>query len=610
MVPRLFVLLVFCRLVAAGELVFYVSPGGDDAWSGRLAVANRARTDGPFATLGRARDAIRQLKKRAGGRLPAPVTVLVRGGFYQMAEPLRLEPQDSGSPACPVTYAAYPRERPVLSGGVVIGGLEEKHKGILSARLPSVEAGEWFFRQLFVRRRGEGWWSRRYRPNAGPFVIAGLTNAPARKSRMRHRQSQDEFRFFPGDLERWENLADVEIVALHDWSASRLRIRELDLENHIVRFTGFPVYRIGHWFKGGRNPYFAENVKEQFKRPGQWYLDRPTGTLSYRLLPDERPDQIELVAPRTSQLLVLEGGPALVEHIRFRGLVFAHTWWGLGEKGYSSGQGMVDLPAAVSCRFARNCRLERCAFVHLGAYALRLGEGCHANTIEGCAMFDLGGGGVLVGVPDRSAAEPKLPTSNTVSNCVISDGGLVHYSAHGVWVGIAARTTIRHNVIRRFLYSTVSVGWSWNPQPTSCRENVLEWNHIHDAMMLLADGGGIYTLGYQPGTVIRGNHIHDVHRSPFAGRAPNNGIFFDQGSKGYLVERNVIYRCANGVIRFNQSRREWHTWRQNTFEVEPRQKGFPTELAARAGLEHQWRDVDLSLTVPPTPILQMSPPRR
>ena len=72
------------------------------------------------------------------------------------------------------------------------------------------------------------------------------------------------------------------------------------------------------------------------------------------------------------------------------------------------------------------------------------------------------------------------------------------------------------------------------------QDNVVEANHIHDSMMLLADGGAIYTLGFMPG-MSSGNHIHDVHRSKFAGSAPNNGMFFDQGSK-VLVERNVIYR--------------------------------------------------------------------
>ncbi len=94
----------------------------------------------------------------------------------------------------------------------------------------------------------------------------------------------------------------------------------------------------------------------------------------------------------------------------------------------------------------------------------------------------------------------------------------------------------------------------------------MERNHIHDVMKLLADGGGIYTLGLQPGTVLRHNYIHDVHRSGTAhGGAPNNGFFLDQGSKGYLLEANVVRATSGDPVRFNLSERSWHTWRGNFF---------------------------------------------
>ena len=43
---------------AQTQAEFYVSPVGRDSWSGRLPEPNEAATDGPFATLGRARDAV------------------------------------------------------------------------------------------------------------------------------------------------------------------------------------------------------------------------------------------------------------------------------------------------------------------------------------------------------------------------------------------------------------------------------------------------------------------------------------------------------------------------------------------------------------------------
>ena len=47
---------------AAPAADFYVATDGNDAWSGTLASPNAAKTDGPFATLQRARDAVRETR--------------------------------------------------------------------------------------------------------------------------------------------------------------------------------------------------------------------------------------------------------------------------------------------------------------------------------------------------------------------------------------------------------------------------------------------------------------------------------------------------------------------------------------------------------------------
>jgi len=44
---------------------FYVATDGNDDWSGTLPVANTQSSDGPFATLARARDAVRELKRNS-----------------------------------------------------------------------------------------------------------------------------------------------------------------------------------------------------------------------------------------------------------------------------------------------------------------------------------------------------------------------------------------------------------------------------------------------------------------------------------------------------------------------------------------------------------------
>jgi hypothetical protein len=135
-----------CVLLAGARTLpgatFYVAVHGSDAWSGTLADPNAARTDGPFATLQRARDAVRGLK--AAGPLAEPVTVYLRGGVYRLERAIDFLPEDSGSPKAPTTYAAYRSERPVLSGGRPITGWQPAEGSLWKTAVPGVKEGRWF----------------------------------------------------------------------------------------------------------------------------------------------------------------------------------------------------------------------------------------------------------------------------------------------------------------------------------------------------------------------------------------------------------------------------------------------------------------------------------
>src|SRR4026207_934245 len=66
----------------AGEANFCVSPQGTDSWSGR--VAEPGSDDGPFATIARAKQAVREFRKTQ----TVPVRVTLRGGTYFQDAPL------------------------------------------------------------------------------------------------------------------------------------------------------------------------------------------------------------------------------------------------------------------------------------------------------------------------------------------------------------------------------------------------------------------------------------------------------------------------------------------------------------------------------------------
>ncbi|MFA4045272.1 MAG: hypothetical protein HZRFUVUK_002082, partial [Candidatus Fervidibacterota bacterium] len=168
----------------AKEVVLYVSPSGNDSWSGRLPSPNKKKTDGPFATLQRALNEIAKLKAQSAGMLTQPVTIMLRGGVYFLDEPVTITPEHSGNEKNMLIICAYKDEKPVLSGGRKIVGwrklsqselpselkaVAQKGLDVWAAQIPEVKEGKWFFRQLWVN--GKRAIRARY-PNKGYLQVA------------------------------------------------------------------------------------------------------------------------------------------------------------------------------------------------------------------------------------------------------------------------------------------------------------------------------------------------------------------------------------------------------------------------------------------------------
>lgn len=274
-----------------GPRTFYVAVDGNDR--------NPGTREQPFATLERARTAVRGLKKAQ-----QPVTVVLRGGTYHLAAPLVLQPEDSGTADAPVVFAAEPGEKALLSGGRRITGWKQTTvggKSLWTAELPDVKAARWRFHQLWVNGQ------RRFRarhPNEGFLRIAGLPDATKSTP---WNQGQNRFQYTPGALKSWNNLEDVHVVAVHLWVSVRLPIAALDARERLVTFATKSHHRLTDGDQAAR--YYVENALELLDAPGEWYLDRHSGTLYYWPMPDEDLAKAEVIAPVLSHLFRFEGKP-------------------------------------------------------------------------------------------------------------------------------------------------------------------------------------------------------------------------------------------------------------------------------------------------------------
>jgi len=133
----------------------------------------------------------------------------------------------------------------------------------------------------------------------------------------------------------------------------------------------------------------------------------------------------------------------------------------------------------------------------------------------------------------------------SITNCHIHDVGLSFMSAACILIMNASHNVIRHNELHDGYYTGISLGWSWGYYESVSGNNIVEYNHIHDlGKGQLSDFGGIYTLGDQHGTVLRGNVIHDIRRATYGGW----GIYPDEGTRDMLVEENLIYRTMGSCF--------------------------------------------------------------
>jgi hypothetical protein len=275
----------------------------------------------------------------------------------------------------------------------------------------------------------------------------------------------------------------------------------------------------------------------------------------------ERIEEVRLVAPALEHLVIIQGDPdggRFVDGIRFAGITFQHTDHHLlgGTKFQAGGW----IPGAISMTGARQCAIVDCTIRHTGWSGIVLEDGCTDNWIVGNHITDLGGCGIKINGADINGPVARRTGRNHVTDNHIHHGGEVYFQAAGIISMHAFANDISHNHVHHMYYTGISVGWVWGFRPSISWDNRVENNHVHDlGFGWLSDMGCIYTLGVQPGGVIRGNLVHGVESDTYGGW----GIYLDEGSSHIIVENNVAY--AAGHEPFHQHYGRENHIRNNVF---------------------------------------------
>jgi hypothetical protein len=260
-VPTIVVILVLSLpmpRMGLAAMDFYIAAAGKDQWSGRAVSPHGDRSDGPFATLQRARDAIRQLKRSSG--LPeGGVTVWIAPGMYFLEQGLELTAEDSGAAGKPIVYRGAEGQVRITGSKTVTGWRRVEDPATLArldpaARESVLQAGlkaQGIVDCGQLRSRGFG---RSTVPAAlelflkdQPMTLARWPNNGFEKIAGSPDAARDEHGGTLGKLpagfhyqgdrpQRWADSDDIWIHGYwaYDWANSYEHIASLDKQKHLI----------------------------------------------------------------------------------------------------------------------------------------------------------------------------------------------------------------------------------------------------------------------------------------------------------------------------------------------------------------------------------------
>ncbi len=527
---------------------FYVAPAGSDANAGTKA--------SPFATLERAREAVRSLKQT--GQLPQNgLTVWLRQGDFVRTNALELTEADSGTGKAPILWQAYGEERVRLVGGRVLTGFQPVADAAVLARLDPAardhvlqlnlralgitDFGEMMSRgfnrptapahcELFFGGRpmtlarwpDEGTWAKIAGFPAGKGkdddhggVIGGLTNGY----------------FYAGDRpRRWQDTSDLWAHGFwaYDWANSYEKVAAIDLDQHLVK-TARPF---GHYgFRTGQRFYFL-NVLEELDQPGEWFLDRKSGIL-YFWPPGPVTSSETLLSLLRQPIFKL----TRASHITIQGLVLEAT------RG-----------SAVEISGGTGNRLVGCLLRNLGNLGVVINGG-KDHGVAGCDILDTGDGGVSLNGGDR---QTLTPAGHFVENChfqrqarwskcyapaiemtgvgLRASHNLIHDHPHAGIIFWGNDVLIDFNDIHHIALETGDVGAIYTGRDYSFRGNRIRNNFIHETGGVGMGSMGVYMDDCVSGTEVFGNIFQKVHLAMFIG-----------GGRDHHVETNLFVDCEPAV---------------------------------------------------------------
>lgn len=572
---KLLYTLAFCLLSQplawAGDI--WVSPTGNDN--------NKGTREAPFQTIEKAVKQAREWRRLHNPEANGGIYIHLTEGVYFQEKTLFLRPEDSGTAQSPTVIES--EGRAVISGGLQVTGwkpladvdsrlADSVRNKIWIAEAPRIGNRHLEFRQMWVNGKKA--------QRASQFADGVM-------ERMLNFNPQEQTITIPTPkVKGLEDASSLEMIVHQRWAIAILRVKSMEAkgDSTIVRFHEpeshlefahpWPQPVIGG--EKGNSSFCLVNDLALLDEPGEWYQEYPSGRIYYYPRENEDMSQATVIAPALEKLVMVDGSlERPIQYIQFRNVHFEHAAWnrpsyeghvtlqggfrlldayklaipGLPEKASLENQAWIARPeAAITVKGSNHIDFDGCVFQHMGATGLDYEWAVSDSKVNSCRFTDIGGSALLIGafpdggfethVPFKPVNMEELCSDIQIQDNLITEVTNEDWGCVGIGAGYVKDITISHNEVSYVNYSGICVGWGWTLLESGMRNNRIEANYVHHFAQRLYDAGGLYTLSYQPGSVMRNNRIEYLVDAPYATNDRAFYIYFDEATDGYTVENN------------------------------------------------------------------------
>lgn len=498
---------------------FFVSVLGNDHWTGRIAAPNPSRTDGPFASLERARDALR-IRHDPRGR---SAIVSVGAGPWVRSSNLIIDSTAGGHRDHPVVWQGYAGADVRLVGGVRLSGWQGVDDTAILARLPS-NARQSVIVAAVPSQVPLGRWSSdghgRIDPvppevvwNGQVLQIARWPNAGWDQILSVDSTAGVRVKLATDRLKGWSHVYDAWVVGYWrwDWFAAFLRITDVNTQTHQLTLAGNPTYGIA---SGAR--YAIVNLPEELDCPGEYWIDARNRRV-YVWPPSDPVHADVWLTALADPLITIDDASDLT----FRGFSITS----------SRGDGLrIDRSTRVQIRDG--------SFESLGGRAIVI-TGGSGNILSNLSIRNTGAGGIAVDAGNRATL--------TASGDVIER---VRFRTFARWVRTNAPAVSLRGVGTIVRECQISDG-PHSGIILEGNDHRIEGNTFYRVLLETRDAGAIY-MGRDwtaRGNIISGNYFLEIGGSrPQRADDHLQAIYLDDMTSGVSVTRNVFDHARVAVL--------------------------------------------------------------